>query len=137
MTNKSKTIRFRCADCQTYIGMHPEGFPILALNPALADGLDVGPVSARHSLKHCGTGELHSQMVSACQQAGDGVAVMEKQFAPCCSFLCPVICAKTCCALCCGSQAAALTGVKANSVTEVACPEATEMTPATVVATRS
>ena len=35
MTAKSTTIRFRCADCQTYIGMHPEGFPILALNPGL------------------------------------------------------------------------------------------------------
>ena len=52
MTNKSKTIRFRCADCQTYIGMHPEGFPILALNPGLSVDGNIGP-----SQKFYGTAE--------------------------------------------------------------------------------
>jgi hypothetical protein len=110
--------------------MAPFGFPMIALHSQALKGCQWPPLEARHSLEHIK--EKHDEVVEKCKAAGDNVPWQDKQFAPCCKFLCPVICAKTCCAPCKGSKIPEFTAVNLKSITECAakgtdCNENTEL----------
>tara|TARA_B100000795_G_C22665210_1_gene385718 strand:- start:453 stop:845 length:393 start_codon:yes stop_codon:yes gene_type:complete len=106
--------------------MSPEGFPMIGLNTTLfaQEEAITGPLAARHSLEHT-TGELHEQLIKQCNDAQGDVQVSEKQYAPKCSFLCPVICAKTCCCCCKGSKIKVVTSKASASITEIVLPDGT------------
>ena len=54
VTKDSKTRRFYCKSCNTYVGMSPEGFPMIGLNTKLFSTSDPvnGQLACRHSLEH-------------------------------------------------------------------------------------
>jgi hypothetical protein len=116
----SKTRRFYCQDCNSLLAMAPAGFPMVGLHTQTLKRDTAWPaLEMRHSLEH--VKQNHDATVAACKSAGDNVPWQEKQYAPCCQFLCPVICAKTCCCCCKGTKVPELTGVDHKSITEIAC----------------
>jgi hypothetical protein len=114
----SKTRRYYCKSCNSALGFSPFGFPMVGLHPTGLKGCEWPPLEARHSLEH--SIMKHDEIVEKCKAAGDNVPWQDKQFAPCCKFLCPVICAKTCCAPCKGSKITEITAVRCESITEFA-----------------
>jgi len=54
VTKDSKTRRFYCKTCNTYVGMSPEVFPMIGLSTKLFTKSNPvnGPLACRHSLEH-------------------------------------------------------------------------------------
>ena len=119
MTASSDTRRFYCKQCNSDLGMAPTALPMIAvsagsLKPTTGTW---GPIQARHSLKE--TGKRRQTFNEAIAKAPTQVPVVEGLFAPCCSFLCPMICAKTCCCCCNKSTIPEFTAINPKEITEI------------------